>query len=511
MQKEHRKHVSIFQRVGQFFWCAVKNISELPDGPRYWRKTTEDLGGGIIKLAQILAMRYDLLPPRYCREFSHLFDRVTPMGWEDVVAVFQEEFGDLPEQIFPKFSYRPYATASFGQVHRGQLPDGTEVAIKVQKPGIQARVYADIAIIKFFAAIVETFFRTPVNVRDAISEWETWTHLELDYTIEAKNASRFKKTNTASDAYIPRVFGAYSTSRILVTEFLRGPNLNEIVQGKKSISQEKQKKLACQIVRAHLRHYLHDGFFHADPHLGNLIVMEDGRIGFVDFGIMGESKKDFQSHHLANFIKYAAHGNSKQAAAHFREFSGDTLAIGRAPLSKIQYHWKHKSPQQLERGVVRFLEGKFADIIKRWEVNVENTEGSLSDRSSARHFLSLVSLARRFGLEVPMSILSFIRSLIIIDMVCLALNQEFNMKEEINAFFSEYPALSQVSAPTRAIPQPRPIKTSPSVMDEREIEREHEQKQRFLERYIEQATRILEQILEEGSRGLAYFSTTKLR
>src|SRR3989338_562152 len=140
--------------MGHILWSLGKHSPKLfSGGPVYLRSVVEDLDGGIIKLAQILALRYDLLPTRYCEELLHLFDRVAPLASSEVRLVFREEFSKAPEEIFEEFSYVPHATASFGQVHRATLSGGYSVAVKVQKPGLRPRIAADIALAKFVVRI----------------------------------------------------------------------------------------------------------------------------------------------------------------------------------------------------------------------------------------------------------------------------------------------------------------------------------------------------------------------
>lgn len=505
--RESAKGILIVRRCGEILSALVRRLPHIGSGPRYWREVIEDVGGGIIKLAQILAMRYDVLPSRYCREFANLFDRVSPLPEEEIRQVFQEECGKDPEEIFQQFLYTPYATASFGQVHRASL-GGVEVAVKVQKPNLRPRVYADLALIKSLMRVAEWFFPSvPINLRDALSEWESWTWKELDYNQEARHAKRLRESNTSPYVYIPEVFLEQSTSRILVMEFLEGPNLNEIHRQPLLASQGRRELIARHMIWSNLLHYFKGGFFHADPHLGNLILLRDGRLGVVDFGIMGEAGNSRQNYHFAHFMKFASEGLVKEAADHFRKFMKDASP---KPSLSPKYYWRKKSPDRIEKGIQKFLENKFGSIISDWARNVGESDKDLATRSTARYFLSIVSTARRFGLEIPMNLLAFIRATIIADMVCLVLNPAFDMKEEIRLFFSHYPEICPIlEKEVRSSMVVQALKMN-TCSDADFLEKQFEEKNRILERYTEYAARAIEIILEEGSRGLAYFSTTKV-
>lgn len=421
----------VLRRIGQIFRCLVRNLGKAGSGPVYWRLVLENLGGGFIKLAQILAMRYEILPERYCKEFSNLFDRIRPIPEAEIRSIFLQEFGKAPEEVFQQFSYESHASASFGQVHAA-LFSGQKVAVKIQRPNVKILANADIAIIRAFSKILDVFFTAPVNLKDAVCEWERWTKLELDYEREAENALRLRSSADTA-IYVPRVYKNISTSRILVTEFLDGLNLNDVIYRNRIELSPDERKLICRtIVRSQLLSYFKNGFFHADPHPGNIILLQDNKLGYVDFGIMGESGTADHNYHFANFIKFSAENIVSKAVSHFKDFM-DGLKLGLGKIDR-KITWKGYSSKRLEGGIIKFLDERLGEIIKRWAASVVNPKEDLSVRSTARHFLSLISTARSFGMEIPLNLLSFIRSVIITDMVCLVLNAQFNMKEELRLF-----------------------------------------------------------------------------
>lgn len=507
MRKKTDK-ISVWHRIWQIFFAVFKHLPNLVSkgGPVYYREVIEDLGGGIIKLAQILAIRYEILPERYCRELANLFDRVPPMSREKIVGIFQEEFGRKPEEVFQRFAYAPHATASFGQVHRAML-GGRQLAVKIQRPDAYAKSQADIFILKLLVKFAEIFLQAPVSLKDAIREWQNWTLAELDYVKEVRNAERLKElaVDLGDQIYIPKVFKELSTKRILVLEFLEGENLNELIYREKNLlSVADRERIAKQVVWVQLLYYFKGGFFHADPHPGNIILLRDGRLGFVDFGIMGEAGTMLQNFHFANFIRFSAEGMISRAVSHFKEVMRDKL-LPEEVVGDLQYGWRDKTAEELKFGIIKFLESKMGAVIIKWGHKVGDTKESLAERSSARHFLDLVAMGRRYGLELPMNLLAFVRAVVITDMVCLVLNPNFDMKQEMRLFFRE-------NADIVAKPLAEPevigvVKTGVVEMSEMERELTFEKKKVLLERYLEHAAHILERMVEEDPKGTTYFVT----
>lgn len=499
-----RKTGIVILRIGQIFQAVFNNLFPLKPFPVYWRMVVEELGGGIIKLAQILALRYEILPAPYAKEFSLLFDQVKPIASEEVRVVFQKEFGKNPEDIFARFEYKVYASASFGQIHKA-FYQNRPVAIKVQKPQAESRAKADLILIKFLAKIGDFLFTAPVSLKEAITEWEQWTIREFDYRLEAENAKRLKKINPDSAMYVPEVFSEVSTDRILVTEFLPGENLNQIIyHGARELSLGDRLNVARHIVRNLLFNYFKGGFFHADPHPGNIILAKDGRLAWVDFGIMGESGPLRQNLHFANFIKFASEELTTKAVSHFREVVKDSL-FGKTNPDDLwndleKYNWSGVSGKKIEKGINKFLENKLGGVIEKWAGSVGKTEKSLLERSSARHFLILVQMARRFGMDVPLNLLSFIRATVITDMLCFMLNPEFDMKKELRSFFLDHPEVCENQ--NLAIQET-------TINKETNTEVKNTEKQKLVEKYIEYAFKIIERMTEEGVK-LASLATTKL-
>lgn len=251
------------------------------------RLAFEELGPTFIKLGQILSTRPDLLPPDYIDELSKLTDSVPPTGWEEIRSVLIEELGDEPEHVFAEIEHAPLAAASLAQVHAAVLSGGEAVVVKIQRPGIQTIIEKDLEILSDLAALAQrTSLSAIYNPKDVIDEFAFTLHNELDYRREGRNADRFRR-NFANEAYlyIPHIFWEYSTSRILVMERLQGIGVGDIAA--LDAAGYDRQRVASNAARIIIKEILQDGFFHADPHAGNFVVLPGEVIGAMDFGMVG--------------------------------------------------------------------------------------------------------------------------------------------------------------------------------------------------------------------------------
>ena len=251
------------------------------------RLAFEELGVTFIKLGQILSVRPDLLPESYIEELSKLQDKVPPVPASAIKKVIEEEFGKKVEEIFDYFEDKPLASASIGQVHRARLKDGTRVVLKVQKPGVEKQVEEDLAI---FEEIVELAMHTKLaqkfDLRGLYEEFAYLIRNELNYIREGRNCETFRRNFKGDkDAYIPKVFWDYTTKRVLCLEEIEGIKISDVKMLR--IKGFDLKELAKRGTRIYLKMIFRDGFYHADPHPGNFLVMRDGRIAILDFGMVG--------------------------------------------------------------------------------------------------------------------------------------------------------------------------------------------------------------------------------
>ncbi len=265
-------------------WPALRG----PSVPERLRTAFGELGPSFIKLAQILSSRPDLITAQYANEFKKLQDEVPPFAVEEAKKIIEEELKKPVDTIFPRFQDKPVAAASIAQVHFAQLADGSDVIVKVQRPGIREQIETDINILWTLARLLERYvpesrFFNPTGI---VEEFSKTIRKELDFAGEARNCSRFRKNFEHNpDICIPRIYGDLVTEKVLVMERIEGTRVDNIPG---IVAMGLDRKLLVQIsVGAYFKMILEDGFFHADPHPGNILATPDGRLAFVDFGIVG--------------------------------------------------------------------------------------------------------------------------------------------------------------------------------------------------------------------------------
>ncbi len=260
-----------------------------------FRQTLFELEGLLIKIGQMLSIRADLLPNSFIKEIQQLVDQVPPSPWEDIKAVLEREWNGNIEENLLSIETKAIASASIGEVYRGWLKDGKKVAIKVQRPTIQAIVRTDFQIlavlfwfVRIFAPIPKDFLNFPMLYKELKHVMER----ELDFQRELKTAISFSdRFQQDSQVIIPHVYTDLCTSHVLVMEWVDGERITNI--DFLNDHQIDRVELAQQLMKVFLPQWLQPGVFHADPHSGNVLVNEDGKLILLDFGMVGEiSKKD---------------------------------------------------------------------------------------------------------------------------------------------------------------------------------------------------------------------------
>lgn len=263
--------------------------------PLHLRLALEELGTTFIKLGQILSTRADLLPPEYLVELAKLQDGAAPVPFEEIQEVLVTELGQPIEHIFTQFDPVPLAAASIGQAHTATLGDGTEVVVKVRRPGVVEQVNEDLEILKELAATASRHWSLAeqYDLTGVVEEFSQTLRRELDYLREAHNAERFA-INFATDSHIhvPHVFWAATTSRVLTLERIRGVKINDL----NALDEQgtDRRWLADYATNVVLKMVCEDGFFHADPHPGNFFIEPNGTIGLIDFGMVGVIDEQIQ-------------------------------------------------------------------------------------------------------------------------------------------------------------------------------------------------------------------------
>ena len=259
------------------------------------RITLERLGPTFIKLGQLLSVRPDLVPKKYIKEFEKLQDKVPSFSFEKAEKEIEKELGKPLNNVFRSFEKKPIASASIGQVHKAVLRNGEKVAVKIQRLNVQKIMETDVEIMFYIAKLAEKYSPqiakySPVSI---VKEFSEWTKNELDFRIEAENAHRFYRNfEDIRTVKIPKVYDDYTTSRILVLEYLDGTEIRNIKEIKrKGLDLDKVIRNGFDAILTQV--FIH-GFFHADPHPSNMLVLKNNVVALVDFGIVGYFDEDLK-------------------------------------------------------------------------------------------------------------------------------------------------------------------------------------------------------------------------
>ena len=312
---------------------------------RRFRLLLSDLGPTFIKLGQILSTRADILPREYIQELAVLQDAVPPEPMEHVVQQIEQSFGKPVSELFETLDEKPLASASIAQVHRARTKAGAEVVVKIQRSNIIERVRADIDLLYYAARILEavveeTGVYTPVGI---IEEFDTAIKEELDFVNEARNIRDFGRLN-ASRTYlvVPKVYDELCSRTVLTMEFIKGEKIRTI-----DLAKHDRPLLANRIVETAFRQLFEDGFFHGAPPPGNILVMEEEKLGILDFGVVGRISKQMQESLVMLVLAVALKDGDTVARLIYRVATPD----GRTNLSAFRADIQAVLDQYMQRTV----------------------------------------------------------------------------------------------------------------------------------------------------------------
>jgi predicted unusual protein kinase regulating ubiquinone biosynthesis (AarF/ABC1/UbiB family) len=262
-----------------------------------------ELGPTFIKIGQSLGTRADLLPLPFVVALGELQDQVPPFPNEIAFARIEKDLGKKINEVYKEFELEPVAAASLGQVYRARLHTGEEVAVKVQRPNLEATIKGDLEILTKVANFAERFPQLNENAdwTGMLREFNQTIHEEMDYAAEGQNAERFRENfQRWENIHVPKIYWNFTTSKVLTMEFIHGTKVSDLEeQARLNISPARVNRL---LIKTYLKQLLEDGFFHADPHPGNLLVMPDGRLAFFDFGMVGRITPELQSKMIDAFF-----------------------------------------------------------------------------------------------------------------------------------------------------------------------------------------------------------------
>ncbi|MGI9061794.1 MAG: AarF/UbiB family protein [Ktedonobacteraceae bacterium] len=370
------------------------------DVPKQFTQSLLELGPLFVKLGQILSTRPDVLPEEYITELARLQEHVPPFSFVQVRMMIKEQFKQEIEELFRSFEEDPIAAASLAQVHLAVLNDGTQVAVKMQRPFAQERITADLALLSELIEIFRRLFpgkARRLNLVSGFNEFKRYTLQELDFSLEAKTLARFKHNFSAwPDIIIPQVYSDFVTPKVLTMQRVSGLRLHEITP---TLSETQRKRLSHRLLEMEMKMFIADGFFHADLHPGNIFFTEDGNIVLLDFGMYGELSDEHRDH----FILYWYAGLQRQ-------------------LKRAFYH--------LIKQTTRL---KHADEEAYYETFKELAElfynSTIAERSLTQTYLAIIRNGAKFGFVFPSDLLLQAKALTTAEALAFTLTP--NLKFEI--------------------------------------------------------------------------------
>jgi ubiquinone biosynthesis protein len=398
--------------VGQYIEIGMQmvskkrreNVEKLTRAERV-RMALEELGPTFVKLGQILSSRPDLVPVEFIQELSKLQDNVPSFPFAQVKEIVEAELQTPLKDMYKEFNETPLAAASIGQVHRGRLKSGEDVIVKVQRPGIRATIEVDLEIMLHLAILIEKHveewgLHKPTRI---VEEFSHSLGKEIDYTIEASNAERFARQFTGnSSVYVPCIFREASTRRILTIEYIGGIKASEI--GKLDKGGFDRKILASRGADLILEQVFEYGFFHGDPHPGNIFILPDNVVCYLDFGMMGRVDRRAREDFADIVYAYVSRDESKIVDALLRVVEWD----------------KEPDRRALEKDIGDFVESYLYKSLK--ELRIEDI---------LHQILELITHHR---LRLPPDIFLMVKALTQVEGLGLVLDPDFDMTEKAAPF-----------------------------------------------------------------------------
>jgi ubiquinone biosynthesis protein len=369
------------------------------------RMALEELGPTFIKLGQVLSTRPDLIPVEFVEELSKLQDHVPPFAYAEVAQIIESELGAAPGDIFQHFDETPLGAASIGQVHRARLKDGEEVVVKVQRPGIRKIIEVDLEIMLHLASLMERHLEEfqvnrPVRI---VEEFARTLEKEIDYTIEASHIERFgRQFIDDATVYVPKVFRETTTERVLTMEYIDGVKASEIDR----IEEEglDRKIITSRGADLILKQVFDHGFFHADPHPGNIFVLPGNVLCYLDFGMMGsidrQTREDFAD--LVHSVVRRDESRAMQA------------------LLTLTQHDEEPDTRLLARDLSDFMG--------------QHLYKPLKDLQMEKLLHQLMELISRHRLQIPPDLFLMMKALAIVEGVGLSLDPDFEMINQAAPF-----------------------------------------------------------------------------
>jgi ubiquinone biosynthesis protein len=394
------------ERTGKVLrWKQASELARL-EPPVRVRRVLEEMGPTFVKLGQILATRVDLFSPEWIAEFEKLQDQAPAVAFEAICQQLEEDLGCAPQEVFAELNPEPLAAASIAQVHRARLEDGTEVVIKVRRPGIRPKVEADLRLLARLVEVTEA--EAPdlrrFKLREVVRQFTLSMRRELDLAAECRNAERVARNFAQHpDIVIPKVYWPWCGERMNVQEYIDGiPGRDLEAVDEAGLD---RKILAQRGAQAVLKMILEDGFFHADPHPGNIFYLPENRIAFIDFGMIGHLP-EHRRNQVVNLLQALVEQDAQGVVEVLVDWAGD------APVDK--------------ESLIPEIEG-FVDQYHGVPLKDINLGGML---------IELTALLRDHALNLPPDLALLIKAFITLEGMGRQLDPDFDMVTEAGPFLS---------------------------------------------------------------------------
>lgn len=362
----------------------------------------EKMGPVFIKIGQLLSTRPDILPLTYVEALARLQDKVEPFDFKEVEEIVTQELGMKLSRAFSSFDPEPISAASLGQVHRAAMRDGRQVAVKVQRPNIRERMVGDLDSLHSVAEFLDK--HTDIGRRyefvRMLEEFRRTLMRELDYRLEAQNLTTLADNlREFPHLIVPRPIEDYTTSRVLTMEYISGAKITSLSPVVKT--EIDGKGLAEELFRAYLKQILIDGFFHADPHPGNILLTDDGKIALIDLGMVGTLSASLQEN-LMRILLAISEGRSEEVAAQLIHIS-----------------------ERREDADERSFRKQVGDLVTR------NQRATLQQISVGKVMMEMNKIAADSGIRAPAELATLGKTLLNLDEVGSNLNPEFDPNESV--------------------------------------------------------------------------------
>lgn len=407
IQQFHLTGLQAFSRRILFFKKPSPKTENLTFAIRF-RLVLEELGPTFIKFGQLISSRPDLAPIDLIDELKKLQDNVPPVPFRDIEPVLVNEFNKPIDEIFTYFKEEPVAAASIAQVHQAKLFNGQEVMVKIQRPDIAEIIDRDLDVLSYLARLLDRYIPESriYRPKGMVSEFSKSIRKELDFIAEANNAQRIRENFEGDpNVFIPDVFWDFTTQKVLMLEQIRGIRVDDV---KELIKADLNlKEIAANGCNAYLKQVFVHGLFHADPHPGNILVMRDGTVAFLDFGIVGRMSPQMLIH-IANIFVYIIDRD-------YERLTHEYLMLG--------FVTAETNVELFREDVIDFFEPFYGRTLKNLPVG--------------HIFTNIIQIMAKHQIQTPVELILLGKTIVFVDGIGRQLDIDFNLLEQARPFAAD--------------------------------------------------------------------------